>query len=66
MWYVTLSWYVTRESKKNMSHKQVMELKHANLNLQRDVDNNEQHGLQVWLRADRLTVAEKESNAIVL
>ena len=49
-----------------MSHKQVMELKHANLNLQRDVDNNEQHGLQVWLRTDRLTVAEKESNAIVL
>ena len=66
MWYVNLSWYVTRESKKNMSHKQVMELKHANVNLRRAVDNNEQHDLQVWLRTDRLKVAEKESSAIVL
>lgn len=49
-----------------MSHKQVMELKHANVNLRRAVDNNEQHDLQVWLRTDRLKVAEKESSAIVL
>ena len=54
------------ESEKGMFQKQVMELKHANIKMQEQIDDNEQYGRRLCLRFDGVPVKEKETSDMVL